>query len=56
MTLNEAVDMVDQVCAQVSMQRQAHIQVQVAISLIRQATTDMAKSKKTAKGKTAKEE
>ncbi len=38
MTLEEALQMVDTVCAQVQLNRQGHIQLQTAIAVIRSET------------------
>ena len=40
MTLEEALQMIDSICAQVRLDRQGHIQLQTAITVIRDATTD----------------
>jgi len=40
MTLEEALQMVDAVCAQVQLNRQGHIQLQTAIAVIRRETMD----------------
>ena len=44
MTVEEALQMIDTVCAQVQLNRQGHIQLQTAIEVIRSAVMDDGKT------------